>query len=99
MLKVIYDNANASLLDDRTEYTTNQNEGNHSSSGKFTIGGNQTHSPIFILLEIKLMTVAVWNDILYQLLTKISVDTTLIKDLTHHQTTGVHIFNKIWYLF
>jgi gliding motility-associated-like protein len=46
-----------------TEYTTNQNEGNHSSSGMFTIGGNQSHSP-HNYYRGQIDEVAVWNEAL-----------------------------------
>ena len=46
-----------------TEYTTNDQEGNHSSTGKFTIGGNQTHSPHNYYRGL-IDEVAVWNEAL-----------------------------------
>jgi hypothetical protein len=59
----IYDNGAMRFYFNGTEYTTNQNEGNHSSSGKFTIGGNQTHSP-HNYYGGQIDEVAVWNEAL-----------------------------------
>jgi hypothetical protein len=59
----IYDNGVMRFYFNGTEYTTNQNEGDHSSSGKFTIGGNQTHSP-HNYYGGQIDEVAVWNEAL-----------------------------------
>ena len=42
----VYDNGSMRMYFNGTEYSTGNDEGNHSSTGMFTIGGNQTHSPI-----------------------------------------------------
>ncbi|MDA8763660.1 thrombospondin type 3 repeat-containing protein, partial [Flavobacteriaceae bacterium] len=59
----IYDNGAMRFYFNGTEYTTNQNEGNHSSSGMFTIGGNQSHSP-HNYYRGQIDEVAVWNEAL-----------------------------------
>ena len=59
----IYDNGSMRFYFNGTEYTTNQNEGNHSSSGMFTIGGNQSHSP-HNYYRGQIDEVAVWNEAL-----------------------------------
>ena len=59
----IYDNGVMRFYFNGTEYTTSQNEGNHSSIGKFTIGGNQTHSP-YNYYRGQIDEVAVWNQAL-----------------------------------
>ena len=59
----IYDNGSMRFYHNGTEYTTNDQEGNHSSTGKFTIGGNQTHSPHNYYRGL-IDEVAVWNEAL-----------------------------------
>jgi len=59
----IYDNGSMRMYHNGTEYITNTNEGNHSSTGMFTIGGNQTHSP-HNYYGGGIDEVAVWNEAL-----------------------------------
>ncbi|MDA8658406.1 cadherin domain-containing protein [Flavobacteriaceae bacterium] len=59
----IYDNGSMRFYYNGTEYVTNDQEGNHSSSGKFTIGGNQTHQPQNYYRGL-IDEVAVWNEAL-----------------------------------
>ena len=58
----IYDNGSMRFYYNGNEYTTNSNEGNHSSAGNFTIGGNQNgnHNLYGGLID----EVAVWNEAL-----------------------------------
>ena len=59
----IYDNGSMRFYYNGTEYVTNDQEGNHSSTGKFTIGGNQTHAPQNYYRGL-IDEVAVWNEAL-----------------------------------
>ena len=59
----IYDNGAMRFYYNGNEYTTNLTEGNHSSSGKFTIGANQAHSN-HNHYKGQIDEVAVWNEAL-----------------------------------
>ncbi|WPE18422.1 Ig-like domain-containing protein [Candidatus Thioglobus autotrophicus] len=58
----IYDNGTMKFYLNGTEYTTGTDEGNHSSTGKFTIGGNQNGASNLYVGRVD--EVAVWNEAL-----------------------------------
>ena len=59
----IYDNGAMRLYFNGVQYSTSSSEGNHSSTGMFTIGGNQTHSPYNYYRGL-IDEVAVWDEAL-----------------------------------
>ncbi|MDG1090588.1 MAG: cadherin domain-containing protein, partial [Flavobacteriaceae bacterium] len=59
----VYDNGSMRMYFNGTEYSTGNDEGNHSSTGMFTIGGNQTHSPHNYFGGL-IDEVAVWDEAL-----------------------------------
>ena len=59
----VYDNGSMRMYFNGTEYSTGNDEGNHSSTGMFTIGGNQTHSPYNYFRGL-IDEVAVWDEAL-----------------------------------
>ena len=59
----VYDNGSMRMYFNGTEYSTGNDEGNHSSAGMFTIGGNQTHSPHNYFRGL-IDEVAVWDEAL-----------------------------------
>ena len=60
---VVYDNGAMRFYFNGTAYATSTTEGNHSSAGTFTIGGNQSHAPANYYRGL-IDEVAVWNEAL-----------------------------------